>query len=189
MIIKATANLAKPFDCNATGIKRCHGDCCIKIKSYWPLRAYQPSGCPYCSKTGCTLSIQDRPIDCLLYPLYMNGKGTLVVHNHCYHKKWMCHDNVGVGMPLIDSIKDCLIELFDIEYPAMRQAVMRGEEYHFPTTKIFDKCREHENLSIKYDLPIIPRSEIKKDPDHMIQIAKEYIERHKRPVSAHFHEV
>jgi hypothetical protein len=119
----------------------------------------------------------------------MNGKGTLVVHNHCYHKKWMCHANIGIGKPLIDSLKECLVELFGIEYPAMRQAVMRGEEYHFPTTPVFDKCREYENLCIRYDLPIIPRTEVEKDPDHLIQITKEYIERHKRPVSAHYHEV
>jgi hypothetical protein len=96
MILKITPNVAKPFDCTKSGISRCHGDCCIKLRSYWPPRAYQ-FGCEYLSNVGCTLSIQDRPIDCLIYPLFINHKGTLQIHNHCYHKKWMCNPNMGVG--------------------------------------------------------------------------------------------
>lgn len=191
MEITITPNLAKPFDCNANGIKRCRGACCSRIKSYWPLRAHQPFGCPYYhSKDGCQLSVEDRPIDCLLYPLFINGNGTLVVHNHCYHKKWMCHDNVGVGSPLVESLKACLVELFgEEEYERIHSATMDGQRYTFQASEEFNKCREYEEICIKYDLPIIPRTEIKKDPDHLIQITKEYIARHNRPVSKHYHEV
>ena len=187
MIIKTTPNIQMPFDCNADGIKRCHGACCTKIKTYWPLRAYQPSGCFFNSSRGCRLSLEDRPIDCLLYPLFINGSGTLVVHNRCYHKKFICRDNVNVGSPLVDSMKDCLTELFgEHEYLAIKDASENGRWYTFETTEKFDLQREYENLCIKYDLPIIPRSEICKD---LLQLTKEYIVRHNRRVSNHFMEL
>lgn len=187
MIIKTTPNIQTPFDCNHNGIIKCRGACCIKIKSYWPLRAYQPAGCFFNSSRGCRLSMEDRPIDCLLYPLFINGNNTLVIHHHCFHKKWVCRDNVNKGLPLVDSLRECLVELFEEkEYQAIKEASESGRWYTFETTAKFDLQREYENLCIKYDLPIIPRSEVCKD---LLQLTKEYIVRHNRPVSKFYREI
>ena len=184
MILKATPNLAKPFNCTATGVKWCGAKCCTKLGSYWPIRVY-PMGCPYLSNTGCRLSVSDRPIDCLLYPLFINKNGTLVVHNHCYHRTWMCHPNVGVGAPLVDSIGEMLAELFGpVTLTGIRTKVMEGKECHFETTPEFDLHREVEQICMKYDHPIIPRTEITRQT---LDILRAFVVG--MPVSKHYHEV
>ena len=186
MILKITPNIAKPFDCTKSGISRCHGKCCTNLPSFWPHRAY-PFGCPYISAIGCTLSIQDRPIDCLIYPLFINYKGSLQIHNHCYHKKWMCNPNMGVGEPLVDNIGEMLVELFGLPaFLEMRASAMEGKWCQFSTTTEFDLQREVEELSIKFDLPIIPRRSISMELPDLI---RENIRRNGIPVSKHYREV
>jgi hypothetical protein len=191
MILTINPSAAIPFDCTPNGIKKCQGKCCTNLPSYWPQRAYDQARCPHLSPTGCKLTEKDRPIDCLIYPFFINDNGTLVVHNHCYHKKWFCHENLRLGPPLIVTLEECLTELFGKEqYRYMRDLVLVGKSYTFKPLAEFTYCRMVEDLCIKYDLPIIPRGETIKDfherGTKLLELMEENVARNNLKVSPHY---
>jgi hypothetical protein len=99
----------------------------------------------------------------------------------------MCHPNVGVGEPLVDNIGEMLVELFGLPaFLEMRASTMEGKWCKFSTTAEFDLQREVEELSIKFDLPIIPRRSISMELPDLI---RENIRRNGIPVSKHYREV
>jgi hypothetical protein len=195
LILKITPAAAIQFDCTPDGIKKCRGKYCTNLRSYWPVRAYYPSLCPYLdTETGCKLTVKDRPIDCLLYPFFINKHGTMVVHNRCYGRNWICHENLRVGKPLVESLASCLIGLFgETTYTNMRGLVMEGKSYIFKTSEEFAFCRMVEDLCIKYDLPIIPRQVIMADyrtnGTQLLQAMEEGVIMDGRPISPHYREV
>ena len=117
--------------------------------------------------------------------MFINHNGTLTIHNKCYQKKWYCHENVGVGLPLIDNIGEMLAELFGCKtIKDIRGVVMEGKECYFETTQRFDLHREVEKICIKYDLPIIPRTQM--DVGTLVALKKQV---KGTPVSKHYREV
>lgn len=111
--------LAHRLDCTPTGIQsRCHGNCC-KSKVFWPPVA-QPQddgGCHHLGPAGCTLSLEDKPVACHLYPLKPNKAGTLV--QHARGRLGCCKPNVGLGPFLYDAHYDSFAHLFGDEQADM----------------------------------------------------------------------
>lgn len=79
----SAAWLAKPWDCTLAGITReggCGGGCCTS-PTFWPPKAGESAaGCDQLGPDGCTMTEQQRPVKCLLYPLLENKSGKLVAH-------------------------------------------------------------------------------------------------------------
>jgi hypothetical protein len=90
-----------------------------------------------------------------------------------------------LGEPLVDSIGEMLAELFGpITFMEIREGVMYCNGTVFSTTPEFNLQREVEQICIKYDLPIIPRTEIKPvTPILLRDFVKD------KPISKHYHEV
>src|ERR1035437_5396454 len=103
---------SKKLDCTLRGVlTRCHGNCC-KLKKYWPPRVgwlKGLEGCEHLTEKGCKWDEVDRPIDCLLYPFYINDNNNIVVHNRAMMPNFPCYPNKNLGPQLI-------IALFKIIY-------------------------------------------------------------------------
>lgn len=102
---------------------------------WWPASAAgigKPTPCHYLGDRGCTLSLDDRPVTCILYPLVFNKAGTLVNQMMTVFGNGVCKGNHGQGPPLIDALKPGLIALFgEDQYDRAREAVMAGGDAVF----------------------------------------------------------
>lgn len=124
--------LRKPHDCTLHGItERCGARCCNAGSdgTRWPASAFgtEPgSPCGYLGPQGCTLTACDRPVKCHLYPLVL--KGSSVIRH--FRAGPVCAGNAGQGPPLIDALRDSLVELFGVqEYERAREEILGGAEY------------------------------------------------------------
>lgn len=126
----SAAWLAKPHDCTLRGIvDRCGAGCCYG-SVYWPPRtAADGQGCPLLGPGGCTLSVADRPVTCLLYPLLVNAQGMLVLHARATTERGICKGNFGRGPMLIDALAGQLTALFGADAVArVRADVVAGRD-------------------------------------------------------------
>ena len=137
-----------PFNCNLNGIQNCKGGCC-NSSSFWPPKAYDNSICGMLTKTGCILNDNEKPIDCLLYPLRINNNGTVILHHRTRFKKGICKGNCGIGQPLFYSIKNNIITLFGID-------IFNEIEYNY-INKI------EKDIYLKMSNEIIDRYKLEKD--------------------------
>jgi hypothetical protein len=132
----ASSTLTARHDCTLAGITaRCGGRCCYG-PSYWPARS-SPEGaaggpCANLGPTGCTWSMSDRPVTCLLYPLrFTPTRSGLVLHHRTRFAKGICGGNYGQGPMLIDALRPGLAELFGaaaIDWA--RDEAMSGRDVH-----------------------------------------------------------
>lgn len=138
---------AKRHDCTLHGIlKRCGGMCC-KNPHLWPPSAGGKGGCVHLGEKGCTLAPEDKPVVCHLYPLKLNGSGTLIVHHGAIFAKGMCKGNHGEGPPIIETVGESLAGLFGREqYERVHADVMAGRDSYFdvPPAVLAAVAREHE---------------------------------------------
>ena len=130
--------LRAAHDCTLAGIKlRCGGGCCVSNGQpwWWPASAAgvgQPTPCHYLGDEGCTLTMQDRPVTCLLFPLRPNKNGTWVNQRLSVFEHGVCQGNHGRGPALIDALRDQLVSLFGAEeYERARASVMAGGDADF----------------------------------------------------------
>jgi len=125
------------LDCTLQGITRpggCHAGCCTAASgNFWPARANPvprpDQGCFYLGSAGCTLSLEDRPVTCLLYPLMINHNGTIIFHQRALFPHMPCGPNNGRGPMVIEALAVPLSSLLGREvYHSMLMAVQRGED-------------------------------------------------------------
>lgn len=155
---------ARPFDCTVRGIIRsCHGHCCTHhLSSYWPPRVFAPKDCCFLAANGCTLREEDRPLDCLLYPLIFNATGrTIVLHNRALLPNWVCRGCANVGPPLIVALESCLSSMFGAaQYTRVMRSVLAGQDgYFYPSPEVL-LHREVEIICSQRNLPPLPRRSI-----------------------------
>lgn len=158
--------LRKRWDCTSAFITSRHGcgSCCKgKVAGYWPPRRVYPgetvARCYYLGPEGCTLSLNDKPIGCILTPLTLNHNRTLVVMHRLQFENSMCRGACGTGPPLIDALKDGLQALFGAEqWQRVRKEVMDGQdsEFHLPPVRRREYDRELA-AEAKNEIPV-PRS-------------------------------
>lgn len=131
----------KHHDCTLEGIKaRCGGKCC-ETSYCWPPTAYG-GRCGWLGDNGCTLSPEDKPVGCHLYPLLLR-RGLLQMHNIATMPNMVCHGNFNNGPMLIDALKDSLILLFgQDQYDRVRSSVIEGKNSYFEVP--YDVAREFE---------------------------------------------
>jgi hypothetical protein len=123
----SAAWLARPHDCTLRGIMdRCGGVCC-RSKVFWPPRTGE-NGCPLLGPAGCTLSVDDRPVTCLLYPLRVRGTSVAKHHVSTIPTMW-CAGNDNRGPALVDAMRDQLVALFGADqYEHIRSEALAGRD-------------------------------------------------------------
>ena len=159
--------LSRRHDCTLFGITtRCHGGCC-KGSTFWPPRAYPPTedGKVYCGNldlaTGCRLTRADRPVTCLLYPLTVNKRGTLVLSNRTVFKTSVCAGNHGAGPPLIEAMRVPLVELFGADqYERMHADVLAGRDSYVEVPLAVAAALDYEHELAARDAPVVLRSQV-----------------------------
>lgn len=130
----SAAWLQRAHDCTLNGITtRCGAACCTAGPggTYWPARAFGRADgrCGNLGPLGCTLSAADKPVTCHLYPLMINGSGTLVLHHRATTGRGVCKGCHGHGPPLVDALRDNLVELLGgAAYAHLRAEVMANRD-------------------------------------------------------------
>lgn len=146
----------KTINCN---IEVCGGGCCIN-PNFWPPKSgtINPGQCDFLTPTGCSLSFDDRPIDCNLYPLRLNKANTVVLHHRVQFKTKPCKENFGQGSMIIDSMRNCLVALFGVDqYVAMREAVMADRDFLVEVSDVLIARLQEEEELVEKNLPPIDR--------------------------------
>lgn len=166
---------SKPFDCTLNGIvNRCEGGCCYKLHNLWPHRAFENKECAFFVKGhGCSLTVDERPIDCLLYPMMFNEKGNIVLHQRTCFAHSVCKGNYGKGSPLIVNLRECLTSIFGKEqYELALRMVMSGQDATFHPSDEVVMQRDFEVLATQLNLKPIKRPEI---TQQIVKEAKEMV--------------
>jgi hypothetical protein len=150
-------------DCTLSGIQaRCGGGCCRAgpSRSYWPARAYGDV-CGNLGPSGCTLSPDDKPVTCLLYPLVAHDdKGSIVLHHRTRLPTSVCRGNYGQGPMLIDAIADNLRTLFgDAEFERVHAEVTAGRDSYFDVPPDIAEAVRREHGWADRSLKPVPRSQ------------------------------
>lgn len=147
------------IDCTAHGITReggCRAKCCYG-PTYWPGRA-GPYGlrCAHLGNQGCTLKAADKPVTCHLYPLRLNAKGTLVLHNAAILPHGCCRPNYQRGgRMIIEVLAPSLRALFGKRIAGMMvQSVKAGKDFRFkPPKTILQAVAREEEWAAKNQVP------------------------------------
>ena len=126
----------------------CGGKCCTG-QTRWPSKAFgeQDFVCGNLGPEGCTLSPDDKPIGCHLYPFIFNKNGKLVYHDKAAMKASVCAGAAGNGPPMIDAQRSGLIALFGEEqFNRVRADVMAGRDsvFHMDPQTAAEWRREQE---------------------------------------------
>lgn len=156
---------SKRHNCTVAGIiSKCHAACCHG-PSFWPGRVGNTPGNNRCQRLGpkgCTFSLEDKPISCLLYPLRLNKSGTLILHQRAVYANGICKGNFGDGDGplLIDAIRDCLVVLFGKkQYEHARAEVLAGRDAQLvPSAKLLRQYYREEGWE-EANLPPQPRTQ------------------------------
>ena len=147
------------LDCTLAGItKRCHGKCCHG-PTYWPGKS-GPDGmrCVHLGEQGCTLTPQQRPVTCLLYPLRLNDKNKLVVHQRAILPHGCCAPNWEKGPLVVEVLQPQLAELFG-QHTAARivAGVKAGENVEFAVPQPVLEALQREARWETDNTPPVPR--------------------------------
>lgn len=106
----SSAWMVHQFNCTLEHIiHNCHG-CCHGTK-FWPSKAFGDR-CKYLGHMGCVLPINERPVTCNIFPIYVNENNVLVALHRVTTAKGMCKGAWGHGPMMWDAQKDGLIDLF-----------------------------------------------------------------------------
>lgn len=102
----------------------CGGACCYS--------------CRFLGPNGCTLSNEDKPLACHIFPFVLNSGGNIVRSFHCQN---LCKGNFNSGdQYLIETLKDTFVFLFgEKQTNEAIEAVKRCENYTFDTSELFEK--------------------------------------------------
>lgn len=163
----SAAWLGKSHDCTLPGIlARCHGGCCTSPpgRNYWPAMASGRAdhACHYLGAQGCTLPLIDKPITCLLYPVRVNTKRTMILHYRTTVSTSVCAGNHGQGPPLIVAMEDSLVAVFGRDqYDRVQRDVLAGADSYFVvTTAVRQAIADEETWEQKNVVPL-PRSRLR----------------------------
>ncbi len=120
------------------------GSCCKgKVEGYWPPRRLYPgedvARCVYLGPKGCTLSLRDKPIGCMLTPLMLKNN-TLIVMHRLQFKTSMCKGACGTGPMLIDVLKNGLVEIFgNSQWEKVREDVTNERDSVFYLSPLYQR--------------------------------------------------
>ncbi len=157
----------KQHDCTLHGIKTRCGGCCHS-KKWWPPAAFNnPDGvCGYLGPVGCTLTPEDKPVKCHLYPFLVSKHGLIHLHFRWgTAKTWGCTGNHGNGPMLLDALKDNFVHLFGTgQFDRVRKQVLTGEDSYFDVPDNVARDFEVECLEESSMIQIAPRSKRKWPP-------------------------
>jgi len=141
--------------CNAQGIALCKGKCC-NTKGFYPPKS-NPNGtgiCPCLTPTGCKFTNKQKPLKCLLYPLVITKKGTLVLHGRaltsickaCYKKG---------NQTIAQHLQQNLEEVFGAQIAhAMVQSVAQGKDFVFtPSPQVVSQLLIEEKMEKANEVP------------------------------------
>lgn len=137
----SAAWLTKRFNCTLEHIldpDGCGGRCC-RNPSLWPPRAYPGSVCGHLSKTGCSLSMEQRPITCILFPIIPSktspldpDNNTLIIYQRAIFPHSMCKGAYKKGPMVIDMCAKELTMIFGKEeYERVRSDLIAGKDSYF----------------------------------------------------------
>lgn len=136
----SAATLDRALDCTLHGITRpggCGGRCCTS-PAFWPPNA-QPQedgrSCHYLGPEGCTLSADDKPVVCLLYPFMPPAPGSTVLRMHFRAPTLYCKPNYQRGPRLAEAMRPSLVALVGEEQAAKAledDAAGRSITLHLP---------------------------------------------------------
>ena len=157
---------SKRHNCTLAGIvSRCNAACCYG-PTFWPGRVGntpEDHRCQRLGPRGCTFSLEDKPISCLLYPLRLNKSGTLILHQRATYSRGICKGNFGDegGPLLIDALRECLVVLFGQEqYKQARADVLAGSDAcRVPSAELLRQYYREEGWEEENLLPQ-PRSKV-----------------------------
>ena len=154
----------KNLDCTLSGIiNKCHGMCCSS-PTFWPPIAGKKEEdrgkpCHHLGEKGCKFDLDDRPLNCLLYPLRLNKNNTLVWHVHGLLPHGACRPCYKSGPPVFEALKDHLTSLFGKEQvdKAAKEITRGHDTYFYPSDKILEDVRREHSWSEANKIPE-PRS-------------------------------
>lgn len=150
----------KRHECTLAGVlKRCGGRCC-KSPSFWPPTSggREDHGCFWLGPQGCTLSPEDKPVVCHLYPLKVNKSGTLILHRAAALA--LCLGNHGQGPMILDALRPSLELLFGAEqFERVRADVLAERDSWFDVPPAVLAAAEREEAWAAANTIPRPRSE------------------------------
>ena len=156
MQIKVSAKwLNKILLCNAAGIKLCKGKCC-NTKGFYPPKS-NPNGtgiCPHLTASGCKFTQAQKPLKCLLYPLVITKKGTLVLHGRALTS--ICKACYKQGNQTIaQHLQQNLTEVFGAQITAqMLASVAQGKDFVFtPSPQVVSQLIIEEQMEKANEVP------------------------------------
>ena len=145
----------KPINCTLHGImNECHG-CCTKrpgwnAETKYPIRAFG-EGATACGffvpGSGCSFTIKERPVNCMLYPFVLNSNKTLVINARSLTSSCK-HAYKTQNKSLFEIFRDAFVELFGEEqYERVYKDVItdeKDESFFYPSARLV-RIMEVEN--------------------------------------------
>lgn len=165
----------RAHDCTLAGIAaRCGGGCCAN-PLYWPVNSSAGGraglGCEHLGPQGCRWGLSDRPVTCLLYPLMLNKRGTLVLHARATTLRGICKGNHGQGPPLVVALAAQLTALFGgDEYERIRASVLAGRDCWVDVPALVLQAYELERAQEPLQEPPVARGTIRQ-PLPVLEVA------------------
>jgi Fe-S-cluster containining protein len=118
--------------------------------------------CGMLSKNGCTLTANDKPLACLLYPVTINQNGTMVLHNRCTTAKGVCKGNFNEGPMVIDVLRDTFVHLFgQAQYSRVRINIIAGVDSYFEVPDLVWYQYHEEKIHEQNNTQPVPRSTVR----------------------------
>lgn len=122
----------------------CQGACC-KSKNYW-LPKKDGSNCPKLGPEGCTFTVQEKPVVCLLYPLVIKNDKMVLHARALLH---YCKPNYKIGGQTIwEQNRINLIELFgeDQFNRVLNDIRQQQDSYLEGTDEFFEQLKTEEDM-------------------------------------------
>lgn len=163
MILTASHKwLSKEIECNLVGIQRCTANCC-KGLYFYPSKSNidkdgNPIGyCKFLTPTGCSMSVKQKPLKCLLYPLIIKNN-RLILHGRAICS--VCRNNYKKGgKSILEQNKDNLSEVFgeEIVLGMMKSILENHKDFKFTVPINVQMQLEKEDQLEKLNQVPVPR--------------------------------
>ena len=137
----------KRIDCTPRGILfSCHAKCCRA--PFWPGRAGENKVyCDFLGNKGCTLTVEQRPIVCNLFPFTVSKENLIRLSGTSIAKHQCCNPCYGAGPMIIDALNDNFEHMFGKEQTrVIIETVKSGKDaiIDVPDSIYHDWLREEE---------------------------------------------
>jgi len=131
----------KIITCTKDGIINfCHGQCC-KYKTYFPKNYPDDTSCSALTELGCSFSLDERPVSCVLFPFTLQKNNLLGMQFRIIYNPHRCGPCIGKGdKTILENLSNQWKILFgDETVEKMIRTTKIGKDFVFRVDKKIDE--------------------------------------------------